>query len=130
MDLLPSLLAAHLMRLTIWAAVSLVGGIAGFILAKDAGLRAFFGMTAGWAAVNLIIAIASRAGAPPKGVAPFREFLWLNMGLNVAYIAVGVTMALLAGDRLGIKGSGIGVAVQGVGLLVLDGVLLGLAPKA
>jgi hypothetical protein len=129
MSVLPTLMAAHLFRLTVWSGLCLVVGIAGIVTIRDANWRAFFGMTAGWAAVNGIIALASRAGGPPKGLAPFREFLWLNMGLNVAYIAVGITMASLAGDRGPIKFTGLAVAVQGLGLLVLDGILIGLAPK-
>ncbi|CAN5418450.1 hypothetical protein BH11ARM1_BH11ARM1_09600 [soil metagenome] len=130
MSALPSVLAAHLLRLGVWSAVCLVVGIVGISTVKDANWRAFFMMTAGWAAVNGIIALASRTGAPPKAIAPFREFLWLNMGLNVAYIAVGITMALLAGDRGQVRFTGGAVAIQGLGLLVLDGILLRLAPSA
>lgn len=127
---LPSFLAAHLLRLGVWSVLCLIVGVAGIATSRDANWRAFFGMTAGWAAVNALIALASRAGAPPKVVAPFREFLWLNVGLNVAYISVGITMALLAGDRGPIKFTGLAIVIQGIGLLVLDGILLGLLPKA
>jgi hypothetical protein len=51
------------------------------------------------------------------------RFVWLNIGLDAGYVAVGATLALLGwrfGRRLGLVGAGIGVIVQGLALTVLD----------
>lgn len=129
---MPSLavqLHSHLVRLMIWSILSLLVGAFGLATVKDSGPRSFFTMSAGWAAVNLVIVGASWMGKPPAVLAPFREFLWLNIGLNIAYISVGVTMAILAGTRDGIKGAGIAVGIQGLALLILDGWLLASVPS-
>ena len=58
-----------------------------------------------------------------ESAASLDRFLWLNLGLDVGYVAVGVTLALTAwllGRRLGGVGAGIGVVVQGLALLALD----------
>ena len=59
----------------------------------------------------------------------YGDVLWVNMGLNAGYVAVGGTL-LAVGARAGVsraaewRGHGLAVMIQGVGLLVLDGVAL------
>ncbi|MBC7841243.1 MAG: hypothetical protein H7099_02990 [Gemmatimonadaceae bacterium] len=57
------------------------------------------------------------------GVTRLDRFLWLNCGLDVGYVAVGVTLAVcgwrLARSR-GLVGAGIGIGIQGIALLLLD----------
>jgi hypothetical protein len=111
-------LRAHLKRLTVWSVLCVaVGGVLLFVTAPN--LRSFAWMTLGWAAVNLAIAFASRASRKPQDLRKLREFLMLNLGLNVGYVGVGATLALAAGDPAA-KGSGWAVIVQGAGLFVLD----------
>jgi hypothetical protein len=58
-----------------------------------------------------------------EGQTSLVNFLWLNVGLDVGYIGVGLTLALAAwrlGPRLGGVGAGIGVIVQGLALALLD----------
>ena len=54
-------------------------------------------MTASWAVINLIIVALSWKGKPPANFLKFREFLAFNQGLNLMYIAVGLTLGLAAG---------------------------------
>jgi hypothetical protein len=57
------------------------------------------------------------------GATRLDRILWLNIGLDVGYVAVGLTLALLGwalGRRLALVGAGMGVIVQGLGLVVLD----------
>jgi hypothetical protein len=117
-------LRAHLRRLALWSGLWLAGGGAGALLAKDEGVRAFFGWNAGWCAVNLIICVASGLGKPPADRRRFREFLMLNEGLNVGYIGVGLTLAF-ASPSVSARAAGWAIAVQGAALLVLDAWLLG-----
>jgi hypothetical protein len=131
-DTLLTLERAHLLRLLVWAAGSVLAGsllLALVALRRAAGptalLRHFAIQTAAWGAVDLAIVAWAWRGLALRDFAGARaldRFLWLNLGLDVGYVAVGVTLALtawLAARRLGPVGAGLGVAVQGAGLLVV-----------
>lgn len=85
--------------------------------------KGFATMTAGWAVVNLVIGLASSRSSRPQELRKLREFVMLNLGLNVAYVGVGATLALATTDP-GARGTGAAVVVQGVALFVFDFVLL------
>jgi hypothetical protein len=122
---------AHLLRLALWGAGSVLVGTLGLWLAsrrvpRPALLWHFAMQTAAWGAVDLALVAAGWRNLSPKDVNGYwglREFLWLNLGLDVGYAGVGVTLALCGwalGRRLGAVGAGIGVVVQGMALVVLD----------
>jgi hypothetical protein len=51
------------------------------------------------------------------------RMLWFSIGLDLGIILVGITLAMtgwIVARRMGAVGAGIGVLVQGAGLLVLD----------
>lgn len=55
------------------------------------------------------------------------RFLWLNLGLETGYVAVGLAIALCAwllGRRYGGVGAGLAIVVQGLGLAVITARLL------
>jgi hypothetical protein len=93
-------------------------------------------MTLGWAAVDgAIVAAAWKSTARPRTpeeLRASREFLQLNLGLDVGYVATGVAMGVLGrmDGRPEVEGSGWAVAAQGLGLAVLDGVLLAELPTS
>lgn len=122
-------LRGHLLRLAIWSGASLLLGV---ILAGLFGsmelLRSAGVMTAGWAVVNLMIVAGGWNGKPPASQAQFREFIWLNQGLNLGYVGVGLSLALAA-NSAAVTGSGWAVVPQGLALLVLDGILLRRVPR-
>jgi hypothetical protein len=130
-DTLLSLEQGHLLRLAIWAVVSVLGGTA--LLAvltvrrTDAPLLRHFGIqTAAWGAVNGLIALWAWRGLELRdfaGTQRLLNILWLNTGLDLGYAGVGVTLAIcgwLWGRRSGAVGAGIGVVVQGLALALLD----------
>ena len=132
-DTLLALERAHLARLLAWALGSILSGTLLFALValrRTAGplpvLRHFAIQTAAWGAINLVIVLWAQRGLKLRDYAGARSLdrvLWLNLGLDVGYIAVGVTLALagwLLGRRLGAVGAGVGVVVQGAALFVLD----------
>lgn len=126
-DLIVSSLHDHLLRLGLWALFSLLLAMA---LSRRHGVsREFALMTAGWAIINLAIVGFSWNGKPPE-LAPFREFLMLNLGLNVGYIGVGLTMALAGKPRARLIGFGWAIALQGIALLAFDGLLLVFLPNS
>jgi uncharacterized protein YPO0396 len=80
--------------------------------------RRHFGIqSAAWGAVNLVLALAGRSGSPPSAA-----FLWVNVGLDVGYVAVALTL-ILTGRRFGapgLRGAGWAVVPQGIFLLLAD----------
>jgi len=134
-DVLLSLERTHLLRLALWGGGSvLVGTLVLAMLALRARrsplLQHFAIQTAAWGAVDLAICLWARRGLALRdydGATELVHFLWLNVGLDVGYVGVGVTLAISAwrlGPRLGGVGAGLGVIVQGLALAVLDLVLI------
>lgn len=128
---------AHLTRLGAWAGASALGG-GTLLLArpKDPGARGFAIQQIGWAAVNgVILGAAWGASGEPRSdaeIARNRELYAVNAGLDVGYVGVGLTLGAWGRKekRPFLQGTGWGIAVQGAGLLVLDGVVWGQYPPA
>ena len=126
---------AHLARLLVWAVASIVVGSALLAIVAHRRsnaplLRHFAIQSVAWGAIDLAIAawawrgLALRDFSAAQGLV---RFLWVNVGLDIGYVAVGVTLALtgwILARRLGPVGAGLGVVTQGLALLVLDGVFL------
>lgn len=119
-------LRRHLARLAICSGASLGFGVEALLNMRGEWNHGFGTLTTGWAVVNLVIVAISRFGKPPEDLRKFREFLMLNMGLNLGYIGVGVAMAVWGTPW--VWGAGVAVALQGAILLVLDGWLLRRVP--
>ena len=129
-----TLLAAersHLIRLAIWAATSAVFGTSLALIITLRRLAApivlwFAIQTLVWGSVEMIISAARWHGLAMRDVSAATELdrlTWFGVGLDVGLIAVGVTSIVLAWAhtrRLGAFGGGLGIVVQGLGLLVLD----------
>jgi hypothetical protein len=122
---------AHLARLLLWGGASLVTAVGCWTYLRvqrlDSDLLRHFAIQTGaWGAIDVVLALAARPGLHLRdydGVTSLDRFLWLNCGLDVGYIAVGVTLAA-CGWRLvrsrGLLGAGLGVGMQGAALLLLD----------
>ena len=134
-DVLLSLERTHLLRLALWGGGSVLLGslvLAALALRSQRSplLQHFAIQTAAWGLVDLAICLWARQGLALRdyeGATRLVQFLWLNVGLDVGYVGVGLTLALAAwrlGPRLGGIGAGLGVMVQGLALAVLDLVLI------
>jgi hypothetical protein len=129
---------AHLWRVGAWGGVNALGGLA-LVWASSRSTQStrwhFGAMSAGWGLVNVGIAAGGllASGTPPPEAGPllaaerqFHDVLLFNLGLNVAYSAVGATM--LGASYYGVddvgrwRGFGSSLILQGAGLLVLDGI--------
>ena len=128
----------HLWRVAAWGGANALGGLALVWASSRSGqsTRWHFGaMSAGWGMVNVGIAAGGllASGPPPSELnallaaeRQFHDILLFNLGLNVAYSAVGATM--LGASYYGIenvgrwRGFGTSLILQGLGLLVLDGI--------
>ena len=117
-----------------WGGLSLVTGLAGAGLSSDRWRRSFGLQTAGWGAVDLVIAVVAerlqdrRMSARPDAYAPLtqerervtmRRILLVNAAADAGYVALG---AVLARDpRPRVAGAGAAIVVQGAFLLAHDG---------
>lgn len=121
----------HLLKLLVWAALSIMTGSALLAMLRirraDSPLLAHFAIqSVAWGAVDLAIALWAERGLALRDLeaaVALDRFVWLNIGLDLGYVAVGATLALLgwrASRRLGLVGAGLGVIVQGLALTVLD----------
>lgn len=121
----------HLLKLLVWGALSVGVGTALIALLRvrrldSALLRHFAIQSTAWGAIDIAIAIWARQGLHLRdlaGAVALDRFVWLNVGLDAGYVAVGATLALLGwnlGRRLGLVGAGLGVIVQGCALVLLD----------
>ncbi len=132
-DTLLALERAHLLRVALWGGGSVLAGtlLLAFLAlrARGAGsplVRHFAIQTAAWGAIDLaLVALAWRGLALRDHTAATQldRVLWLNLGLDVGYVGVGITLALAAwtlGRRLGGVGAGLGVVTQGLALFLLD----------
>jgi len=57
------------------------------------------------------------------GAARLERLLWMSVGLDVGYVAVGAVLAITAwllSRRMGGVGAGTAIVVQGLALLLLD----------
>ena len=113
-------LHAHSIRLIVFSIVLLVIGAA-LELKKDRGERliSFGRMLMGWSAIDILIGAASLFSPPSNDLAGLIRFLWINIGLDVVYIAVGLYMAARSA-KAQVKGMGWAVQIQGLLLLLLD----------
>ncbi len=122
---------AHLARLLLWGVASMVTAVGSWAFMRTQKLdlpllRHFAIQTGAWGAVDTLLVLGSRPQLALRdydGVTSLDRFLWLNCGLDVGYIAVGITLAWcgwkLARSR-GLLGAGLGVGIQGAALLLLD----------
>ena len=131
--------AAHLWRVGAWGAANVAGGLALIALsdAESEGVRRAFGIqSAAWGAVNVGIAAVGLARGPGAASGDwaaafgaengYAGVLLVNLGLNVAYSAVGATMVIAShrgvSNAEAWRGHGAALVLQGAGLLVLDGI--------
>jgi hypothetical protein len=98
---------------------------------RSALLEHFGIQTAAWGSIELVIALLSHRSLGLRdlaGATRLDRLLWLNIGLDVGYVLVGIALAVLgwrALRRHGLIGAGIGVLLQGTALALLDLVLAG-----
>lgn len=121
----------HLLRLGVWAVISILGGtvLLAVLTARrlEAPLLKHFAIQTGaWGAVNALIALWAWRGLAMRdfaGTQKLLNILWLNTGLDVGYAAVGLTLVIVGwrwDRRLGAVGAGLGVVLQGLALALLD----------
>jgi len=130
-DTLETLERLHLLRLLFWAAASMLAGTALLAWLRAGGrhsplLRHFAIQSAAWGVVDAVIAGIALRGIAPRDIASatrLDRMLWLNIGLDIGYVLVGVTLAATCwrlGPRPAGIGAGVGIMLQGLALFLLD----------
>jgi hypothetical protein len=125
---------AHLVRLIVWGGASVLVGSTLLGLMRLRGHRSalleHFGLqTMAWGAIELVLALTGFHRLELRdlaGATRLDRFLWLNIGPDVGYVMVGMTLSVLGwrmARRLGPVGAGMAVVVQGSALALLDLVL-------
>ncbi len=130
---------AHLWRVGAWGAANVAAGTVLLVTADGrAGRRAFGVQTLAWGAVNTGIAAIGLLRAAPdsalalgdalRAEAHLADVLWLNIGLDAGYMAVGATLWIVAARGVqnsdAWRGHGRAVVLQGAALLALDAVVV------
>jgi hypothetical protein len=120
----------HLHTLLAWGGASVALGL--LLLATVARQRRsplifhFAAQCAAWGAVECAFAAAGVHSLVLRDLGAATQldrFLWLNLGLDTGYVAVGAVVAIsgwLLGRRHGAVGAGAAIIVQGLALFVLN----------
>lgn len=130
-DTLASVERWHLLRLLLWAAASiLVGtGILAWLRtgARRSTLLWHFGLQcAAWGVIDALLAANGLAHLHMRDLAEatrLDRLLWFAIGLDTGLITLGVCLVVMGARsfrRPALTGAGMGILVQGGGLLVLD----------
>lgn len=130
-DTLLALEREHLLRLLVWGGMGTVAGtglLAWLTIRRHHStlLRSFSIQMSLWGLVHLAVGghgLYRLAHRDLASATQLDRMLWLSTGLDAGLILVGITLAAtgwILGRRLGAVGAGIGVLVQGAGLLALD----------
>lgn len=121
----------HLLRLLVWAALSIVAATSVVTILttrriESALLSHFAYQTAAWGVVVGAIAAASWHFLRLRdlsGAARLEHLVWLNVGLDLGYVAAGAMLAITAwklGRRLGPVGAGVAIVIQGLALFLME----------
>jgi hypothetical protein len=129
-------LQQHLFRLGIWAIASVVIGVLAILKKwKEPFWQHLSLQFITWGLIDGIIVLFGFFDKKRLDFLAFvklKEFLWLNEGLNISYIAVGVTLVLVARSLTNsprLLGAGIAVTIQGFILFTLDTILIWKLPE-
>jgi esterase/lipase len=120
-------------RLLLWSAVSIAAGVI-LLLAGDAFCRGFGLQAVVWGAIDAGIALFGRRGSEKRQASArpgpettqregrhLRRLLWINTGLDVLYVMVGLGLVYTLGGRNpSLAGTGWGIVLQGGFLFLFD----------
>ena len=125
--------------LLIWGALNTLLGTLITLRSQNPFWRHVGMQAASWGAIDAGLALAGQRGAAAKAAQHaagslvegtehtearnLHRILWINFGLDILYILSGWFLFRRSPDRLDRQGMGVGIAVQGLFLLLFDGLL-------
>ena len=121
----------HLLRLLLWSGLSIIAATAIVVTLavrrlSSPLLRQFALQMVLWGAVFGVIGAIRWSMLEMRDIsaaARLERMVWLNIGIDVGYIAAGAMLvgsAWFLARRMGPVGAGIGIIVQGLALLLID----------
>ena len=120
---------AHVLRLLLWAASSVLVGTLIVVVVTARRIKAsivsqFATQTLMWGVVELALCAVLWRTQTMRDVSSatrLDRMTWFSAGLDAGIVGVGIALAALGwtGRRFGLVGAGLGVLVQGLALLVL-----------
>lgn len=121
----------HLFRLMVWAGGSVILGTLVFVVLawrrpSTTLLRHFGVQMVVWGVLELAYVAWAWHGIGLRDVAGatrLDRLVWLNLGLDVGAVGLGMTTALIGwrlGRRLSLLGAGVGILLQGVALFLIN----------
>lgn len=129
---------AHLWRIAAWGGVNAAGGLALVLGAgreRRPGWWGFGAQSGLWGVVNIGIATAGLLSSGDPNASydaalsaerTYHDILLFNLGLNVAYSAVGTTLVAVSyrgvTSARSLRGHGTSLILQGAGLIVFDAI--------
>jgi hypothetical protein len=130
-DTLFSAERVHLLKLGVWSLLSVLTGTAVLAVLRSRSmasplLRHFAIQTLAWGAAAALVVLWGRSSLVLRdfaGAVALDRALWFRIGLEAGVVGIGVALSLTAwslGRRLGVVGAGLGIAVQGTALALLD----------
>jgi len=133
-DTLEAAERAHLLRVLVWAAASILAGTGLLawlrVSARASSLLKHFAIQAtAWGFVDALGVATLLPQVAPRDITSatrLDRILWLNIGLDTGFVLLGLTLIVIGwrlGRRLGLLGAGIGVVVQAAALVLLDLIL-------
>jgi hypothetical protein len=121
-------------RLITWNMANIAGGVL-MSLSSSKRIRGIGSQFIGWALVNFAIAFFGQNAAEtrertlPDAHTPerqareanaLRRLLWINAGLDIAYMIGGRALMRRRSSGAWLRGAGVGIILQGLFLLIFD----------
>lgn len=106
-----------LVVLLAWTLISMGAAHFGLHATSSERWKSFWLMSGLWGLIDGLIVLYAMLSEPLDD-ATFRQVLWINSGLDVAYIVTGILLSSRSRPRL--QGFGNAIIIQGVFLLGLD----------
>lgn len=121
----------HLLELLFWSALSIVAATTIAVMLTVRRLRSpllmhFAAQMLAWGAIFGIIAaveLHTLALRDVSGAARLERMMWMNIGLDVGYVGIGVVLAAVGhtlARSMAAVGAGTAIVVQGLAVLLID----------
>jgi hypothetical protein len=121
----------HVLRLLLWAALSIVAATAIVVVitarrTRSSLLAHFALQMAAWGVVIGVMGALMWNGLHLRdisGAARAERLLWMNIGFDAGFVGIGCVLVLcgrMLARSAAAVGAGVGVVVQGLGLLLID----------
>ena len=104
--------------LLIWGIINIIAGIFYWLPSTEV-IQGFLVQSLFWGLIDGIIGLFAHLSKKDLNLEKIKKIFLINVYLDVIYVVIGVLLILLANEGI-LIGSGYGVVIQGVFLLIVD----------